>query len=104
MKIYDVNLTGAAAAESGRAQEAQRAEREGGVGTAGATGAGSAGGDHIELSNTLNSLGRAMSTYSSDRAAKVQALTAQYRSGTYSVNSLATSRAMVASALSPAGR
>jgi len=104
MKIYDVNLTGTGAAETGAAQEAQRAQREQGMGTAGASGAGSTAADHIELSNTLNSLGRAISTYSSDRAAKVQALTAQYRSGTYSVNSLATSRAMVASALSPAGR
>lgn len=97
MKIYDGNLAGAAAAESSRTQETQRVERDTATATGGAR---STAGDHIELSETLNSLARAMSSYSSDRATKVQALAAQYQSGRYAVNSLATSRAMVASALS----
>jgi anti-sigma28 factor (negative regulator of flagellin synthesis) len=100
MKIYDTNLTGATAAESGRTQETRWVERDTGTATGGARGA---AGDHIELSNTLNSLSRAMSAHNSDRAAKVQALAAQYQSGSYTVNSLSTSRAMVASALSGAG-
>jgi Anti-sigma-28 factor, FlgM len=102
MRIHDVNLTGAQAAESGRAQEALRVEREGGI--SGTAGAGNANTDHIEFSDTLNSLGRAMSAYSSNRAAKVQALAAQYRSGAYSADSQATSRAMVADALAGAGQ
>ena len=101
MRIHDLNLTGTQAAESGRAQEAQRAERDGGMG--GMAGGREASADHIEFSDTLNSLGRAMSAYSSDRAAKVQALAAQYRSGAYSANSMATSRAMIADSLAGAG-
>ena len=94
MKIYDVNLTGASAG-SGRTQETQRAGSEG----ASKSGAAAGGtGDRIELSHTLASLGRAMSAESSGRAAKVQALTAQYRSGNYRANSQATSRGMVSEA------
>jgi len=100
MRIYDTNLTGAAA-ETSRAHEAQRTALDGGK-ASGAAAGGSA--DRVELSGTLSSLGRALASDGSGRAAKVQALAAQYRSGTYQVDSLATSRAMVASALSGEGR
>ena len=101
MKIYEQNLTGTSAAESGRSQEAQRTGREGSQAT-GTTASGSA--DHVELSDTLNSLSRAMSSYSGSRSAKVQALAAQYRSGTYRADSLSTSRGMVAEALADRGK
>lgn len=96
MKVYDVSLTGTTAAEGARSQEAQRAGASG-VGASGATGVGS--GDHVEFSNTLSSLARAMSAYGADRAAKVHAIAEQYRSGAYRVDSLATGRAMIAEAL-----
>jgi hypothetical protein len=47
----------------------------------------------------LGSLARAMSTFSSSHASKVQSLAAQYQSGTYRASSAATSRAMVAQAV-----
>jgi hypothetical protein len=47
----------------------------------------------------LQSLSRALSTYSADRGAKVQALAAQYQNGTYRADSLAASRGLVAEAL-----
>ena len=96
MKVYDVNLTGPSATESGRSQEAQRTGRAGSQTIAATT---SGGGDQVEFSDSLNSLSRAMSSYSDSRSAKVQALAAQYQSGTYQVDSLATSRSMVADAL-----
>jgi anti-sigma28 factor (negative regulator of flagellin synthesis) len=101
MKVYDQNLTGTSVAESGRSQEAQRTGRTGSQ-AAGTTASGSD--DHIELSDTLNSLSRAMSSYSGSRGAKVQALATQYRSGTYHGDSLATSRGMVTEALAAEGR
>jgi anti-sigma28 factor (negative regulator of flagellin synthesis) len=100
MKIYDVNVTGASTAGAGRAQETHRAAGEAGMRGAAA----SASGDHIELSGALSSLGRALTTYRGDRAANVEALAAQYRNGTYQVDSLATSRGMVAGALAQEGR
>ena len=99
MKIYDVNVTGGAA-ETGRTQETKRSTREGSASTGAAA---DRGRDRVELSSTLSSLGRALATYGSARADKVQALASQYRSGAYQADSLATSRAMVAGALSTEG-
>jgi flagellar biosynthesis anti-sigma factor FlgM len=96
MKIYEQNTPGTSASEPGRSQEAQRTGRAGNQ-TIGATTSG--GGDQVEFSDSLNSLSRAMSSYSDSRSAKVQALAAQYQSGTYHVDSQATSRGMVADAL-----
>jgi anti-sigma28 factor (negative regulator of flagellin synthesis) len=101
MKIYDINTTGTPAAETSRRQESQR------IGSGTVTGTGKAGrssGDHVELSDTVNSLSRAISTYNGNQASRVQALATQYRSGNYQVNSAAVSRAMVADASSQGGR
>lgn len=100
MKIYDTNFTGAAA-QTGRPQETQRAPRDGGSASGAVSGEPR---DRVELSGSLSSLGRALASDRSGRAAKVQALAAQYRSGAYQADSLATSRAMVASALTAQGR
>jgi len=96
MKVVDRNLTGGAPVESGRAQEAQRTSPTTGGSSSTASGG---GGDHVEFSNTLGSLARAMSTFNSSRTSKVQALAAQYQNGSYRTDSLATSRTMVAHAL-----
>ena len=101
MRIYEQNVPGTSAAESGRSQETQRAARAGSQ-EPGATANGS--GDKVELSETLNGLSRALSSYSGGRSAKVQALAAQYQSGTYHADSLATSRGMVTEALMSGGQ
>jgi hypothetical protein len=102
MRIYDVNLTGTSAAESGRAQETQQSGRAGGARTGG-TGANGTG-DRVEFSSTLGRLAQAMSADGSARANRVQALAFEYQSGTYRPDSAATSRGMVAEALSDGGK
>ncbi|MGA3213653.1 MAG: flagellar biosynthesis anti-sigma factor FlgM [Terriglobales bacterium] len=97
MKVVDRNLSSGSPVESGRTQETQRA----GTTSGGASKAQASGGDKVEFSNTLGSLARAMSTLDTSRASKVQALAAQYQSGSYQANSLTTSRSMVAHALAP---
>lgn len=97
MRIYDRDLTGTASTESGRSQETQRAERDA---TATSAQSGSSASDRVELSSGLASVTRALAAYGSDRSGKVQQLTAQFQSGSYSPNSLAISQGMVAHALS----
>jgi flagellar biosynthesis anti-sigma factor FlgM len=96
MRIYDRDLSGTAAAESGRSQETQKADREA---TTTSSQAGTPTGDRVELSSGLASVSRALAAYGSDRASQVQQLTAQVQSGTYQPDSLAISRGMVAQAL-----
>ena len=97
MRVYDLNLTGAAAAEAGRAQESQRVEKGAGgrSSAAGATGSE----DRVELSSTLGRLAQALSANGLERAARVQALAAQYQAGSYRVDAAATAKGMVAEAL-----
>ena len=99
MKVVDRNLNSGSAVESGRTQETQRVTSS----TGSAATAQPSNGDRVEFSNTLGSLARAMSTFSANGASKVQALAAQYQSGAYQANSGATSRAMVAQALTAPG-
>ena len=97
MKIYDTNLTGASAAESARTQDLQKVER----GAAGRSQSGNASGeDRVDLSGALGQLSKALAVFHQDRASRVEALAAQYQNGTYRVDSAATSRAMIADALS----
>lgn len=95
MRVYDGSLSGVG--DAGRAAEVQRTDRGSGTRTGGATAP--ANGDRVELSNTLGSLSRALSSHSASRAARVQELTAQVASGQYRTDSKATSRAMVAEAI-----
>ena len=97
MRVYDRELTGTAAAESGRSQETQKVDRETST-TSSQTG--TASGDRVELSSGLASVSRALAAYGSDRANKVQQLTAQFQSGGYQPSSLAISQGMVAASLS----
>jgi anti-sigma28 factor (negative regulator of flagellin synthesis) len=94
MKVYDVNLTGPSASESGRAQETQKADRESNSRTAAAN----SSGDRVELSGTMARISRAVSSYRADRASKVQALAQQYQSGNYRPDSVKTSQGMIAEA------
>jgi anti-sigma28 factor (negative regulator of flagellin synthesis) len=101
MRIYDLNLTGTSAAETGRTQETQRPDL---ADSAKAGRGADRSSDRVELSSTLGSLSRAIAAHQSDRAPRVQALAAQYQSGNYHPNSQATSRAMVTDALAADGR
>ena len=97
MRIYDTNLNGASAAETGRAQELQKVEQNS---TARSSSRNSAGaGDRVEFSGGLGRLSQTLSSFRQDRAARVQALEAQYQGGKYRADASATSRGMVAEAL-----
>jgi len=99
MKIYDQNLTGTSAAETGRTQESQNLSRAGTVKspTAGAVDGSS---DRVEFSSTLSRLSRTLATFESSRANRVQSLAVEYQSGNYRPDSAATSRSLVAEAMS----
>ena len=89
MRIYDRNLTGTTAPESGRAQKVDHFESGSSGGTAGT------GGDRVELSSNLGRLARVLEASQSDRASKVAALAAQYESGHYRPGAAAISRRMI---------
>jgi hypothetical protein len=55
--------------------------------------------DGVEFSGDLGRLARGLSTYGNSRASHVQALAAQYQSGKYRPDSVATSQGMVREAL-----
>jgi flagellar biosynthesis anti-sigma factor FlgM len=95
MKIYDSNTSGIAAGGAQRTQETQQAERssESRASTSGS------GGDRVEFSGTLGRLSRVLSTFQADRSNRVQALTAQYQSGTYSMDPAAISRSIITESL-----
>jgi anti-sigma28 factor (negative regulator of flagellin synthesis) len=96
MKIYDQNPSGAAAAGTNRTQDVQQSDRSKGTQSSRSA---SEGGDRVEFSGSLGRLSKVLSTDQADRAGRVQALTAQYQSGTYRADSAATSRGMVGEAL-----
>ncbi len=97
MRINDRNLTGTSASETGRAQETKDLSRAG----AGKSNTGGVdGSDRVEFSGTLNRLSRALTTFESSRASRIQALAANYQSGSYKPNAAATSKGLVADAMS----
>jgi flagellar biosynthesis anti-sigma factor FlgM len=102
MRINDRNLTGATPAESGRAQETEKPNRNQGAGTG--TAATDKTGDRVELSSTLETLSRALSAFGFERSNRVQALEAQYQSGSYHPDSAAIARGMVSEALLAEGQ
>jgi hypothetical protein len=96
MRIYDTNLTGTSAAETGRTQETQKIDRSS---QGGASRIGNSGSDSVQLSGALGRLSQTLASFHQDRASKVQALSALYQSGKYQPDSMATSRGMVSEAL-----
>ena len=101
MKVYDNNFSGTSATQTGRAQETQKLDRTSQNSRTGSAKSGSE--DRVEFSSALGRLSQAMAAHSSSRASKVQSLAARYQSGNYRPNSLATSKGMVAEALSSGG-
>jgi hypothetical protein len=94
MKIYDSNMSGVPAGAAQRTQETQQTDRS----TSGRP-AGTGNGDRVEFSGNLGRLSRVLSTFQADRSNRIQSLAAQYQSGTYRPDPVATSRAMIAEAL-----
>src|SRR5260370_39058424 len=97
MRINDRNLTGTSASETGRAQETKDLSRAG-------TGKANTGGvdgsnDRVAFSRTLTRLSRALTTFESSRARRVQALAANYQSGSYKPNALTTATCVCAAAM-----
>ena len=76
----------------------------GGKGTSGPGAANSSDSDRVDISSALGSLSRALSSFSSDRTARVQALATQYQVGQYKVDAAAVSHAMVNAAVAGSGR
>jgi len=100
MRIQDRSSLSPAAAEANRSAETQKSSRENG----GATGpVSSPDGDRVELSTTLGQLAQAVAAENTQRSNRVQALAGDYQSGRYHANAEATSRAMVAEALTAEG-
>ena len=93
--LTNQNSPGVSTPGLGSAQEIQKS----GSGVSGAGSKSRAGSDRVEFSSTLGSLSRAMESYSSSRESRVQALSAQYQSGTYKVDSAAISRGLISEAL-----
>jgi anti-sigma28 factor (negative regulator of flagellin synthesis) len=98
MKIYDRNLTGTSAAETGLAQKTQNLSRAGADTSAARGGDGS--NDSVVFSGTMSQLSRALATFESTRANRVQALAVEYQSGKYKPDPVATSKSLVSEALS----
>ena len=98
MKIYDQNLTGTSAAETGRAQETQNLNRAG-TGKSPTRGVDGSN-DSVEFSGTLSRLSRTLTTFESTRASRVQALAVEYQSGNYKPDSAANSTGLVSEAIS----
>ena len=99
MKIYDRNLTGSSAAETERAQETQNLNRAGSD-TSRARGGVDGSNDRVEFSGTMSRLSRALATFESTRASRVQALAVEHQSGKYKPEPAATSKGLVSEALS----
>jgi hypothetical protein len=95
MKIYDSNMGGVPASGTSRTQETQQTDRTNADGRIGRGG----DNDRVEFSGALGQLSRAVSAFQSGRARRVQALAAQYQSGTYRSDSAVISRAMISDAL-----
>jgi hypothetical protein len=99
MKIHDLNLTGTSAAETGQAQKTKN------LGRAGTDAAPVSGGidgskDRVEFSGTMSQLARAVATFETTQASRVQALGVEYQSGKYKPDPAATSKGLVSEALS----
>jgi anti-sigma28 factor (negative regulator of flagellin synthesis) len=98
MRIHDLNLTGASAAETGQAQKTQNLNRA--RSDTSPTRAGDRSNDSVVFSGTMSQLSRVLATFDSTRANRVQALAVEYQSGQYKPDPVATSKGLVSEALS----
>lgn len=92
MKVTSQDASQSGVVGAGGTQDAHKSTGSGG------TNKSAGGSDHVDFSSALGSLSRAMSSDASSRHSKVQALTAQYQSGSYAPDSLAISRGVISEA------
>lgn len=97
MRIYESGFGGASGVGNTPSSDAVNTQSR-----SGGTEVGSTGSDHVDLSSALGSLSRALSSFSSSRTERVQALAAQYQSGQYQTDAAALSHAMVSAAVATA--
>jgi anti-sigma28 factor (negative regulator of flagellin synthesis) len=93
MRINDQNLIGISSSPLVRTPETETGNRQGRAG-----GAGAAGGDQVQLSNLAGNL-RSLSPETAERVAYLEKLSAEVRTGRYSVDAQAVSRSIVDDAL-----
>jgi len=98
MKIHDRNPVGVSASETGKTQDTQKVERDSSPRSASSRASGS--GDRVELSSLAGRVSYALGASAADRASRVDALGAAYRTGQYRPDSLATGRGMIEDSLS----
>jgi len=91
MRVDPRNRTSAPVAESGKFNRNPAVQT--------ATAPSGKNGDRVVLSSTLETLARAIAVFGSERAGRVPALAAQYRSGSHHADSAATAGRMVSEAL-----
>ncbi len=96
MKVNDTTLNQAAASQIGKSQQVQSAPLDGKK----TGGSGKLDADQVQLSDLSGQLVRMLSTAFPERTAYVDKLAAQFKAGRYQPDSAATSRAMVAEAVS----
>jgi hypothetical protein len=94
MRVNDRSPLGPAAAEAGRTPETQKPDPGHGPRLIA-----DSGGDRVELSSVLGRLSHAISSFGTQQANRVAALTANYQAGRYRPDSLATSRGMISEAV-----
>jgi anti-sigma28 factor (negative regulator of flagellin synthesis) len=99
IRIYTDGLASAAASEASRNEELSRA------GAAGKPNAGpiSDGLDQVQISSLSESIAAGSSRQDAAQAQRVSQIAAQYANGTYHVDSLQLSRAMVSNAIGSSG-
>jgi anti-sigma28 factor (negative regulator of flagellin synthesis) len=96
IRIYTDGLANAAASEASRNEELSRA----GAGSKqSVVSSSSEGGDQVQISSLSESIAAGSSQQDTAQAHRVAKIAAQYENGTYHVDSLQLSRALVSSAL-----
>jgi len=93
MKIAHTGLTGSSPAEAGKTQETQRLNRT----SQSRTGSGREAGAHdrVEVSSLAGLMAHTLTSSAVAHSTRVAKLNNQYHGGTYQVNSMAVSRALV---------
>lgn len=96
IRIYTDGLASAAASEASRSEELSRANGPGKQPVAGSSGE---GGDQVQISSLSESIAAGSSQQGVTQANRVRQIAAQYQNGTYQVDSLQLSRALVSNAI-----
>jgi anti-sigma28 factor (negative regulator of flagellin synthesis) len=96
IRIYTDGLAGAAASEASRNEELSRA---GGAGKPSVAASSGGGGDQVQISSLSASIAAGSSQQDAAQFHRVQQIAAQHQNGTYHVDSLQLSRALVSDAI-----